>query len=128
MDTDDDRQIALVSVEFCFNYDFNAELIQWIDWMDGYDGLKAIVAAMPSWRVGMTESQTSWCQSRAGASAIVDLQLSIFQCDLHQAIGEPTYLYLCRNETISKLKKEEMSFCSFFITVLCDKVIDERSL
>ena len=72
MDTDDDRQIAFVSVEFCFNYDFNAELIQRIDWMGGYDGPKAIVAAMPSWRVGVAESRTSWCQSRAGAGFMSD--------------------------------------------------------
>ena len=40
--------------------------------MGGYDGPKAIVAAMPSWRVGVAESRTSWCQSRAGAGFMSD--------------------------------------------------------
>ena len=96
MDTDAARQIALVIVEFCFNYDFNAELIQRIDWMGGYDVLKAIVicAAMSSWRVGVAESRSSWCRSRAGAGA-----------------GDVVVVVGCQQEVVGR--------CSFLVVFRC---------
>ena len=76
--------------------------------MGGYDGPKAIVAAMPSWRVGVAESRTSWCQSRAGAGFMSDWG---------------TYVGI---EKFQNWKRKKCHIVLFFVTVVCDKVIDQK--
>ena len=69
-------------------------------------------------------SYCSFSQSYGAAAAaamgyFADLLLSIFQCNLHQAPINSFYDLLGnlrRNQTVSKLKKKEMSNCSFSLS------------